>query len=104
MIGPFGRTDDLVAEHEILFPKELKRGRDVDEPDAVPRGGRLDPLVACADVGAPGFGVPAELAHRMDPAADPRPGFEHEHVGARGFKQRGRVEAGESGADHDDVV
>src|SRR5690606_28092631 len=48
--------------------------------------------------------VAAEVAHRMDAAADAFLCLEHEHVAAFGFETQCGVQARKSGADDDDVV
>jgi hypothetical protein len=101
--GPVGLADDLAAIHEILLAKEFENGRHVHELDAVALGGADYARVAGADVRAPGFRSVAELAHRMNAAADALLRFEHENAEARGFERQRRVQTRNARA-HDHYV
>ena len=104
MRRPLALANDLAVEREILLAKELEHRRHVHELDAEALGGADDACVAGADVGAAGLGRAAELAHRMDAPADALLRLEHEHAEADGFERQRGVQAGEAGADDDDVA
>ena len=101
---PLLLTDQLAVEREILLAEELEYRRHVHELDPDALGGVDDAGVACADVGAAGLGRPAELAHRMHASADALLRLEHEHPEADGFERQRGVQAGQAGADDDDIA
>ena len=104
MGGPIGELHMLAADEQRL-PGAVGHEalRDVDDLDAVALRGGDRTAVGVGDAVAADFRVSRQVEQRVHPAADALAALEHAHLEAVLLEHERGLEAGEAGADDDDI-